>query len=601
MMMNTQEFSAYLEKLEKTASRLTMTEILADFFSQVDLASVQSACYLLQGGLVPQYQSLEFQLSEKMILRALARVESFPPATTVGSADLFGQVDTNQELVAVTQLYKESGDLGQTAQKVLALRKSKTELLSLLTFFQALKSIALESGQGSQERKLLGLIALLKQVDPLTARYVVRIILGKMRLGFSVATILDALSWVFAGDKSLSPILERAYQKRADIGLLAKEYLTLVRQKVTEQTLIDFLQKQKVLVGVPVMPALCQRLNSAGEIIDKLGEVIAEPKYDGLRLQIHYWRDAQNQIQIKAFSRSLDDMTRMFPELTALAKNLTCQACILDSEAIGFNPQTHELKTFQETITRKRKHDIGERVSTTPIKFFVFDLLALDEQSLIDLPLNQRRKLLIKVLTNSPVAEVTQAIKTNDPQLLHQFHEKMLAQKLEGAVIKKADSSYISGRKGWRWVKIKESEGTTGKLNDTLDLVVMGYYSGKGKRAQFGLGAILVGILDNQDEILSISKIGTGMTEDLLGELKRRADQLAVKTRPPLYQMVDKSLEPDVWLEPGLVVEVAADEITRSPAHQAGVALRFPRLVKIRDDKDWSAATTVAELSDLKI
>jgi len=206
-----------------------------------------------------------------------------------------------------------------------------------------------------------------------------------------------------------------------------------------------------------------------------------------------------------------------------------------------------------------------------------------------------------KALKNSQIAELTQTFKTNQPELLHKFHEEMLTQKLEGAVIKKADSAYVSGRKGWRWVKIKESEGTIGKLNDTLDLVMMGYYLGKGKRAQFGLGAILVGVLDDQEQILSLSKIGTGMTEEQLVELKKLSDQLISKERPLQYQSVDKSLLPDVWLEPGIVVEVAADELTHSPTHQAGWALRFPRLVKIRRDKNWLQATTFLELKNFSL
>jgi len=599
--MTTREFANYLNKLENTASRLVMIEILADFFKQIELKSVKEACYLLQGGLVPSYHSLEFQLSEKMILRALARLDTDRAAPTTQPSDLFGQPDLNLGLAKVSKLYKDSGDLGATTQKVLSAGNYAQGFLDLLVFFQALKNIATQAGQGSQEKKLLGLIELLKQIDPLASRYTIRIILGKMRLGFSVATMLDSLSWVYKGDKSLAPILERAYQKKADIGLLAQDYLTLIRQKVSEQTLINSLQNQKVSVGVPVIPALCQRLNFAAEIIDKLGDVVAEPKYDGLRLQIHYWQDQSGKSQIKAFSRSLEDMTYMFPELLSLTKNLQCSSCILDSEAIGFDPQTLKLKTFQETITRKRKHDIGERVISTPIKFYVFDLLFLDGKSLIDRPLTQRRSLLEKALKNSQIAELTQTFKTNQPELLHKFHEEMLTQKLEGAVIKKADSAYVSGRKGWRWVKIKESEGTIGKLNDTLDLVMMGYYLGKGKRAQFGLGAILVGVLDDQEQILSLSKIGTGMTEEQLVELKKLSDQLISKERPLQYQSVDKSLLPDVWLEPGIVVEVAADELTHSPTHQAGWALRFPRLVKIRRDKNWLQATTFLELKNFSL
>ena len=602
--MHFREFARYLKELEETSSRLAMTDQLAELFQQLDLDEVLPVCYLLQGRLVPAYQSLEFQLSAKMVLRALSQLISGEKHTT--QTDLFGASDSTEQLSDEVQtLFKQLGDVGLVAEKVkekgpgrTSTTFSVTQELSIVEVYQRLVEIAREGGEGSQQRKLDKLVSLFRAVDGLGARYCARIVVGKLRLGFSTMTMLDALSWVAAKDKSFTEALEQAYQNKADIGLLAQEFLQMVRKETELTTIKQNLLNLPVSLGVPVVPALCQRLNTSAEIITKLGRVIAEPKYDGLRLQIHIDK-SDEQHQIMAFSRSLENMSAMFPELEQLADALRCQSCILDSEAIGVDPNTGRLRPFQETITRKRKHEVGERAKDVPIKFFVFDVLYIDGKSIIDQPLLERKKLLVQILPKMKVAEPVEYIQTENPVELHQFHETMLTQDLEGAVMKKNDSQYQGGRKGWRWVKIKEAEGSKGKLNDTLDLLVMGYYLGRGKRAQFGLGAILVGVLDEDaQQILSISKIGTGISEAQLTEFKQQFQPIETKQRPNLYQLVDKSLTPDYWLEPEVVVEIAADEITTSPAHRAGVALRFPRLIKIRTDKDWQSITTLSELKN---
>jgi DNA ligase 1 len=345
------------------------------------------------------------------------------------------------------------------------------------------------------------------------------------------------------------------------------------------------------------VPALCQRLNSAEEIIEKMGEVFAEHKYDGLRVQLHFKKGPDGLL--RTFTRNLEETTHMFPELTEALSDLACTSCILDAEAIGFDPVTGALQTFQKTITRKRKHEVEEAAKAVPMRFYIFDLLELNGTPLLDIPLRERKKLLASLFEDSAVLLKTKYIETSNPEELRMFHHQALAEGLEGAVIKKADSVYQSGRKGWSWVKIKEEEGMTGKLSDTLDLVVLGYYVGRGKRAAFGLGAFLSGVRTESGEILTVAKIGTGLTDEQLQELKARATALTTTQKPALYT-VPKELFPDVWMLPELVVEIAADEITNSPLHSAGVALRFPRLITFRDDKAVDDATTITELQQIK-
>jgi DNA ligase-1 len=190
------------------------------------------------------------------------------------------------------------------------------------------------------------------------------------------------------------------------------------------------------------------------------------------------------------------------------------------------------------------------------------------------------------------------ALFTKDPKQLHEYHEEQLAKGLEGVVAKMADGVYQSGRKGYSWVKIKESEGQRGKLSDTVDCVVMGYYLAKGSRSSFQVGAVLAGVMNKDGEIVTISRVGSGFSEDLAKEFIERSKKVQVDTMPKMYN-VSKGQIPDVWLDPQIVIEVAADEITTSPMHTAGVALRFPRIIRFRDDKTWEQITTLEEVKQI--
>lgn len=612
------DFSLYLQKIEAVSARLSITAILADLFKALsedkqDPEEIVLATYLMQGSLVPSYLSLEFQMSEKMLIKTLARVQGKDNNFKSSSDNLFAEVDQNlfgDHLVLEKQLnieYKKVGDIGELFEKVLtdcSSDKTLSEQLSIAQTHQLLSAIASTSGIGSQDKKIELLANLLQKLDPLSARYISRIILSKMRLGFSTMTLIDALSFVKNNGKSDSANLERAFFKKADLGKLAKAYLVDHRKLSSA----ELLKTYQVELGIPVLPVLCQRLNSAQEIIEKMGEVLAEPKYDGLRVQIHINKAkfADSGLTYKAFTRNLEDVTHMFPELAEVVSALDVKNCILDTEAIGLDKKTGKFLSFQETIQRKRKHDVSEKALEIPICFYAFDLLLLDDQILIDQELLSRKEKLEKVLKDSEFIRKTQYTLIDDPAKLKAFHEQQLDLGLEGAVMKQGHSQYISGRKSWRWVKIKEEEGSQGKLSDTIDCLMLGYYLGKGKRQAFGIGALLVGVLDKDQDgnlvVRSLSKIGTGLTDEQFREVKNLADQYPSKNnqKPEMYD-VNKNLFPDVWLAPQVVLEIAADEISKSPIHTAGVALRFPRLVRIRYDKNFEEATTVEELASIHI
>ena len=551
----------YFKKLEETSSRNAMIEILAELFRRASNVEIGEICYLLCGRVVPLYEAIEFGVADKFVMRAIARAYGKRPEE-------------------VLRTFKKVGDLGTAAE---ALHKGKGTIASVVDVYKKLYAIATHGGVGSQEKKIALLSELFSSVDALSARYLARIPLDKLRLGFSDTTILDALSWMQTGDKSLRPQLEGAYNVRPDIGLLAQT----VKEKGT-----NGLGTVKVKVGAPILAALCQRLGSSDEMIKKMGKVAVEPKYDGVRVQIHFQKSG-----VKTFSRNLENTTDMFPELSEVGKQLHAQDVILDSEAVGYDAKTGRLFSFQKTTTRKRKHDIESMRAKVPLKFFVFDILYKDGRDLLSLSLSDRRSILEATVKNGNLLMISPQIVTEDAGQIREYHDEQIKKGLEGVVVKKWESSYEPGRRGYNWVKYKE-EGRIGKLTDTIDAVVMGYYRGEGKRAGFGIGAFLVGVRKG-DSFVTVTKIGTGVSDALWKDLRMKLNVIKVSKQPKEYLDVSKLLIPDVWVTPGIVVELAGDDLTKSPNHGAGIGVRFPRLVRIRTDKSPEQATTVREVEEM--
>lgn len=562
------QLALYFQKLEHTPSRNSMTEILSDLFTHATSEEIGKICYLLLGRVAPLYDAIEFGIADKFMVRAIAESYSVPKER-------------------VQSVFKKTGDVGTTAEE---LHTGKDKKLSVNDVYTRLFQITQTNGEGSQEKKIGLLADLLKGVDALSARFVARIPLDKLRLGFSDMTMLDSLSWMLTHDKSQRATLEDAYNVRPDIGYLA----TTVKKHG-----ISGLSHVKANVGAPILASLCQRLPSAAEMIKKMHTVAVEPKYDGVRIQIHFKQRVErkeHRVEAKTFSRNLENTTEMFSEVQDIGKQLAAHEVILDGEAIGVDPKTGKLTSFQETMTRKRKHDIAATRSAMPLRFFVFDILYKDGVDLLSTPLSERREILKDTIVPGDILAISPQIVTDAADVIREYHEEQIKKGLEGVVVKKWDSPYEPGRRGYAWVKFKEEEGKTGKLTDTIDAVVMGYYKGEGKRSGFGIGAFLVG-LRKGEEFVTVTKIGTGVSDELWKELKRAFSHHSSAVRPKQYAEVNKIFIPDVWVNPGIVVEIAGDDLTKSPAHGAGFAVRFPRLVHIRRDKGPNQATTVAEIS----
>ncbi len=560
-------FSVHLQTLEQTASRNEMTRLLAALFAEAHEDEIDKICYLLLGRVAPLFEPVEFGVADKFMLRAVAAAFGIP-------------------LASVVVAFKKAGDVGSAAQLVANRAKS---VLTVSDVFDRLVEITRQSGQGSQEQKISLLAKLLGGLDALSVRYVSRIPLDKLRLGFSDMTILDSLSWMLVGDKSLRTKLEDAYNVRPDIGFLAK---------TVKKNGIPGLARVGIKLGVPILSALCQRLPTADEMVKKMGEVAVEPKYDGVRVQIHYGtmrRKDGRSVRVQSYSRNLENTTAMFPELAAIGSQLAADEAILDCEAVGID-RNGKLISFQETTTRKRKHDVERSRAAVPLKFFVFDILYKDGTELLRHPLSSRRTILASVIRGSDELVLSPQIVTSRAEDVRRFHDEQRKKGLEGAVVKKWRSSYEPGRRGYSWVKFKEEEGKTGKLTDTIDAVVMGYTRGEGKRTAFGIGQVILGVRQ-KDGFVTVTKLGSGATEKELRSLFQVLKKLRVKEQPKEYKNVNKAYYPDAWVSPRLVLEFAGDDLTKSKTHGAGFSVRFPRLVRIRTDKKPLDATTVAEVS----
>ncbi len=583
MIMKFKDLSEYLQKLEKTASRNDMILLLAELFQKVPVNDMDKVMYILQGRVAPLYVAKEFGMADKMMLKAIA----------------LAYEEDDKEIIAE---FKRIGDLGELAEKLAERKKGVGNEATVSDVFGELEKVVELGGAGSVDKKIDTVSRLLKSADSLSSRYISRIPVARLRLGFSDMTVLDSLSWMLVGNKTLRPIIERAYNIRPDLGYIGK----LLKEKGVEG-----LNSTKPAVGTPILMARAERLSSGQEIVDKIGECAVEPKYDGFRLQVHY--DGK---EVKIFTRNLEEVTFMYPDIEkGIREQIKTKGVVMEGEAIAYNPTTDEYLPFQLTAQRKRKYDIEEMAAKIPLKYMAFDLLYLDGENFIHEPYVERHKALGKLIKEGKTVYLSEEKVIGDGKEIENFFDDCISRGLEGILAKKLDGKYQAGARGWNWIKLKRSYQS--KLNDTIDCVVMGYYYGRGKRTAFGIGAFLIGIYDeSQDKFMTIAKVGTGLTDEEWKELAIRGEKLKSKEKPALYE-VEKWLEPDVWVKPEIVVEIRADELTRSPVHTAGrvmkasksgsafdvdvpgYALRFPRLERFRDDKKSTDATTLKEVEEI--
>jgi len=575
--------ATYFERIESKSSRLEITHILAELFNELSADEIGQTVYLLQGRVAPLFEKTEFGMAEKTVIKSIVS-------------------SLNIDRPYFEKENHRLGDVGKTVEEFKKQYVSFEEReMTINEVFLELERLAKCTGDGSNEMKVGILSGLIRQLDSKSCRYLVRIPQGLMRLGFSDMTIIDAYSWMLSGTKQYRPEIEAAYHVRPDLGYIGR----LIKENGMEG-----IKRVTPHIFTPIIMMRAERLSSGEEIVKQIGMCAIEPKYDGFRLQIHYKKTplrqgyaGQGKGEVRLYSRNLEDVTYMYPDIVmGVQQEIQAEEIIFEGEAIGYNPHTHIFLPFQETVQRKRKYGIEEKAREIPLKLFVFELLYYNGASYIDEIFTKRRETLEKVISKKNIPEKNTTILAphkllSDASLIEKNFDDAVAEGLEGIIAKKLDGTYRPGARGWNWIKFKRSYSS--KIHDTVDCLVMGYDTGKGKRTGFGMGAFLAGIYDEKEETFkTVSKIGTGLTDDEWREMKSRCDKLQTKKKPREY-VVDKTLEVDMWVNPGIVVEIKADEITQSPIHTAKFALRFPRLVRFRDDKSKTDVTTFSEISDL--
>jgi DNA ligase-1 len=566
------------KKIESTTKRLEMTDHLVESLKETPTNLINKIVYLTQGKLFPDFVGIEIGIAEKLAIRAVAK-------------------STGHRINVIEDDMQKTGDLGETTQKFMEKKTQTTFFSTHLTVervYDTLNKMAKSTGSGSIDLKLNLLAGLLSDASPIEAKYIVRTVTKNLRLGIADMTVLDALAIAFGGGKETRFQLERAYNISSDLGRVAK---------VVAEEGIEKIKEFKVTPSEPIRPMLAERLSSSEEILEKLGgKCIAEYKYDGERIQAHKMSD-----NVILYSRRMENITDQYPDgVQYIRKHVKVKEAIVEAEAVAVDPVTGEMKPFQELMHRRRKYGIQEVLEEYPINLFMFDVLYVDGKDLTMEPYLVRHDYLEKVIEQTNDIKLAESKMVENAEQLEQFFEKTVESGSEGIMCKSVnpDSVYQAGSRGWLWIKYKHDYRT--EITDTVDLVVVGAFHGRGKRAGT-FGAFLLAAYDRDlDVFKTVTKVGTGFTDADLEKLPKLLNIHKISHKHP---RVDSTLDADVWFEPKVVIETRGAEITLSPIHtcamniireESGLALRFPRFTgKYRIDKSAEDATTTQEVVEM--
>ncbi len=555
-------------QIESKSGRLEMTDLLGALFKRTDVLEIDKLIYISQGILAPPYEGIDLGLGEQFAIRAIAAAAGYDRSK-------------------VESHYKKSGDLGLTAEELLGKKKQQSlsaKEMDILYVYDSFVKMAKTSGTGSQELKIKYLTELLNYASAAESRFIIRFVTGRLRLGVGDPTILDALSFSRVGDKSLREELERAYNVCSDLGYVAKVFFHNP-EKIKEFHVQPF---------KPLQPALAERLTTPQEIIDKIGPCFVEFKFDGFRLQCHKKGD-----RVELYSRKLERMTAMFPDVVDAIKKLKPKEMIFEGEALAYNEKQKRYFSFQQTMHRRRKHGIDTASKELPLNLFVFDILYLNGKDLTNESYTMRRNALEKSFP-AGILKLSEKYDVKTGKELDKLFKESISEGLEGIMAKDLKSPYTAGKRKFAWIKLKKSYG---KTVDTIDGVIIGYYLGKGARVEFEFGGLLIAV-HNEDNgrLETVARIGSGYTEEEMKELQEMLEEIKTEAPP---DKLDYKVEPDFWVQPKYVIEVAFDDITLSPMHTCGLnsdrgyALRFPRMQKMRGDKGINEITTTREVISL--
>lgn len=581
--MKFKDLAELFSKLESTSKRLEMIEILSNFFQKIkksgEFDDLDKIIYLLQGKLVSNIkQAPKIGIAEKMIIEALS-------------------TPSGVKSDRIKEVLIKKGDIGLAAEYILSKKKKQKSFLEfsennldekksleIYEIYSALQRMSKMEGTGSQDKKLGVLRDLMRKCSALETKYLLRIITSTLRVGVSSLTIMDGLALGLTGDKSNREFIENAYNLHPDLGditnLLVGEGMNAIKNV-------------KISYGIPVKSMLASRIPYV-EIIEKLGSPFkAEYKLDGERLQIH--KQGKN---IKLFSRRLLEISDQYPDVCEFVKNnVKTENAILEGEVVAMDVFYEKMLPFQVLSRRRRKYDVEDISKEIPVALFLFDILLVENESYIDKSFPLRRKKLEEIINESDEIKLVESKLIQSTEELLEFFQKARKKGNEGIIAKsiKEDSVYQAGNRGFLWIKMKGLEG--GKLKDSVDVVLVGAFYGKGRRTGV-FGTYIGAVYDPIDgKFIAFTRFFSGLTDELSDSLTKEMEGYRIDKKP--NNVICEDI-PDVWFEPEIVIEIIGDEITISEKFPTlGYSLRFPVFQRIRSEKDPKDATTVDEIKQL--
>ena len=561
------------QKMEATSKRLELTDILVELIKEIPEDVISKAVYLIQGKLRPNFEGVELGIAERLVMKSMSKSSGIP-------------------LKKIEEDYNKGGDLGQTAENILQQKIQTTflsETITLERVYETLLKISNLEGKGSQEMKMRYVSSILNDATPQEAKFILKILLGTLRLGIAENTVMDALAIAFTGEKENREVIENAYNVSSDLGKVAQ---------VVSTGGIEQIRKFQIQLFNPIRPMLADRIKSGEDTIKKFqNDFAAEYKLDGERAQIHKQKDT-----IMIFSRSLENITSYYPDIVEkISKLIISDDVILEAEVVAMNTNSGDFLPFQELMHRRRKYEIDEAVTKYPITVNFFDVLFSNGKNCMEMEYMERRKLLEKIIKEDDFARlIPMSIINNEEQILEVL-ENSINSGCEGLMLKHLNSTYRAGIRGSNWLKLKREYQND--LGDSLDLVVIGAFFGKGRRTGKYGTLLLATYNDEEDVFPSICKVGTGFSDESLDQLYQiLSPKVTLKKNPRIIS----DMAADMWFEPELVIEIVASEITQSPIHKTasdkikentGLALRFPKFTgKIRTEKNAEDASTDEEV-----
>jgi len=544
--------NVYLE-LEKTAKKLEKTDIIVNFLKNIRKDEIRNIIYLLEGRVFPEYDERKIGMSSRLVLKVIAN--------SVG-------ISLNE----VEDKWKETGDLGKTAESLIKKRKQTTLFKQELTInkvIENLRKLATFEGEGTVDKKINLVVELLNSSEPEEARFIISTIMEELRIGVSTGIIRDGLAKLF--EINVDEI-EKAYNLTTDYGEIAE----LIIEKGIKE-----LDKISLKPGIPIKSMLAVLSESIEESFEALGKPLQlEEKLDGFRVQIHKDKD------IKIFTRNLEDITNQFPDILKFVKeNIKAKNFILDGEAVSYDKKTKKHLPFQTISQRiKRKYDIYKMVKDFPIELFLFDVVYCNGRSLINESLIKRREILESITKQEKGKIVlTKKLITDNEARAKKFFEDCLKEGNEGVMIKNINSSYVSGRYVNGWMKLKN-------ILEPLDLVIVKADYGEGKRTKWITSYTIA--CKSGNNLLEIGKVSTGV--------KEKGDELTYNQMTNMLKpLILKEEGKEIIVKPKIIIEIGYEEIQKSPSYSSGFALRFPRCLRLRNEKSLNEINTIKDIQKI--